>query len=86
MYCTCDNHEFIEKCKICHTCDQQHMMVFGIDWGKQTNKQCPHHCMFVMPNGNEMKYNCTLLIGHMGQCNFGVNTNTLSRMARDMKG
>jgi len=60
------------------------MMVFGIDWGKATNQQCPHHCSFTMPNNKEIKYNCTLLVGHGGNCNFGVDTKKLSRMAGDM--
>ena len=83
----CGNHEFIEKCKACKVCDKStHIMVFGIDWGKQTKEPCPQHCTFTMPNNNIMNYNCTLLIGHNAPCNFGVDTKALSRMARDMRG
>jgi len=60
------------------------MMVFGIDWGKQTKQPCPHHCSFTMPNNKSMKYNCILLVGHKEPCNFGVDIKKVNRMAGDM--
>lgn len=84
----CGNHSNPDVCKRCRDCDYAHQMKFGINWDKekdkiQSNESCPQIARFQLPNRHWLTYNCTKKEGHEGACDFGVNTKSVERIARD---
>lgn len=82
----CGNHSNIEVCKRCKNCDYAHQMKFGIDFKNSkpvSNEPCPQICRFQLPNKQWITYKCRLKLHHDGQCDFGVNVESLNRLARD---
>lgn len=86
----CGNHDDMEKCKECDTCEREHIQKFGLNWGQKARfvkkEPCIHIARFQLPNNQWVEYKCTKNLGHTGSCNFGVNTKTVERMARDVSG
>lgn len=85
----CGNHEDEKLCRKCNLCQRQHIQKYGIPWVQNKNikiEPCIHICRFRLPNGTWMTYKCTKNNKHTGQCNFGVNTDALTRIARDSVG
>lgn len=84
----CGNHEMIEDCRKCKTCDNSiHMMKWGLNWKtKESNVNCPQICKFELPNKQWITYHCHKKEGHDGGCDFQVDQNQLNRLARDSIG
>ncbi len=83
----CGDHEDLEKCKKCRTCEREHFMKWGRDWKVEESKEkCIHFCRFQLPNKQWIRYDCIKNKNHAFACDFNVDVKALERLARDSVG
>ncbi len=85
----CGNHSNQDVCRRCVKCEHQHIMKWGLNWRDKkevSNEPCPHIARFQLPNKNWLTYKCTKKKNHDESCDFGVNTEEVERIARDVAG